>query len=133
MTTDVTRKTTTVRIRVARFEFMPATPNFPKTAVNPAKNAEAIAKSCQEFIIRIRPVYRLRLMGPTYKILSGLDHWQTKKTVRGSDSLRNSASYGATIHAGTANDSDTVSHCIFCAINWAKNISVQFRIGFCRF
>jgi len=36
----------TVRIKVARLEFNPSTPNFPKIAVSPAKNAEPSANHC---------------------------------------------------------------------------------------
>src|SRR5581483_1163866 len=38
---------TTVRIRVARFELMPATPTLPRMAVSPAKPAEPSANSSQ--------------------------------------------------------------------------------------
>lgn len=37
----------TVRISVARFEFIPSTPILPKMAVRPAKNAESSANHCQ--------------------------------------------------------------------------------------
>ena len=41
---------TKVRISVARLELISATPTFPKMAVRPAKNADAIANNCHEVI-----------------------------------------------------------------------------------
>src|SRR5690349_24193957 len=43
----VTNRMTTVRMSVATFEFMPATPSLPRMAVSPAKKAEPSANSSQ--------------------------------------------------------------------------------------
>jgi hypothetical protein len=39
----------TVLINVARLEFIPCTPTFPKIAVSPAKKAEPKANICHPF------------------------------------------------------------------------------------